>query len=277
MTRHLPMTDDPRSRARNRPAARTHAHAAARAGMSGGVDLHSRVVEDVGQRIINGELAEGEIIFAEHLCTRLNISRSVVREGLRTLGSLGLIQSRPQRGTRVLPRDNWDLLSPYVIRWRGQGPDYLQQMHEMLELRLGIERAAAFLAAAHMADEEAAAMARAAAAVKAAFESRDRYGDFRPHAQLRRRLLGGAGTPVLAQFADTVAAMLRLRGATSPLVYSPDGIEAPTLGLHIALADALVRRDRAAAADLAERIILDTLREVDTVSDAPRGEADQRP
>lgn len=269
------MTDDLDARTRQ-PARIRPRVTAIRAGAHSGADLHSRVVEDVGQRIINGELAEGEIIFAEHLCTQLNISRSVVREGLRTLGSLGLIHSRPQRGTRVLPRDNWDLLSPYVIRWRGQGPDYLQQMHEMLELRLGIERAAAHFAATRMHDDDVATLARAAADMKASFEARDTYGYFRADAELHRLLLEGSGNAVLAQFADTVAALLRLRGATSPHVYSPDGIEAPTLGLHIALADALVQRDRAGAADLAERIIIETLREVDSVTTFPHANGPDR-
>jgi len=264
------MTDDLDTGIRTPHTARSRSHPTGlRAGANSGADLHSRVVEDVGQRIINGELAVGDIIFAEHLCQQLNISRSVVREGLRTLGSLGLIHSRPQRGTRVLPRENWDLLSPYIIRWRGQGPDYLQQMHEMLELRLGIERAAAHFAAVRMHDDDIAALARAAAGMKASFEARDTYGYFRADAELHRLLLEGSCNAVLAQFADTVAALLRLRGATSPQVYSPDGIEAPTLGLHIALADALVRRDQAGAADLAERIIIETLREVDSVTSFP--------
>ncbi|GAA3757732.1 FadR/GntR family transcriptional regulator [Microbacterium kribbense] len=233
-----------------------------RAGTSSGVDLHSRVVEDVGQRIINGDLAVGQIIFAEQLCDRLKISRSVVREGLRTLGSLGLIQSRPQRGTRVLPRENWDLLSPYVIRWRGQGPDYMQQMRELLELRLGIERAAAYFAATRMHPDDAAAMARAADEMARAFAARDTFGYFRADAELHRLLLEGSGNAVFAQFADTVAALLRLRGATSAQVYSPDGLAHAALDRHIALAAALVRCDRDAATALAEEIIVETLHEV---------------
>ncbi|MDN5794364.1 MAG: FCD domain-containing protein [Intrasporangium sp.] len=228
------------------------------------------MVEDIGQQIINGDLAVGVTIFAEQVCNRLNISRTVVREGLRTLGSLGLIQSRPQRGTRVLPRENWDLLSPYVIRWRGHGPDHLTQMRELLEFRLGIERAAAYFAATRMTDDEAQAMARAAAQMRTSFQVRDTFNFFRADAELHRLLLEGSGNPALAQFAETVAALLRLRGAGSPYVYAPAGVARASLERHVALAEALGRRDRAAAADLAEEIIVETLREVSSASDFRR-------
>ncbi|WP_308494014.1 FadR/GntR family transcriptional regulator [Microbacterium terrisoli] len=240
-----------------------------RAGSSSGGDLHSRVVEDIGQRIINGELAVGDTIFAEQVCERLNISRPVVREGLRTLSSLGLIQSRPQRGTRVLPRSNWDFLSPYIIRWRGQSPDRLTQMRELLELRLGIEHAAAYFAATRRTDAAAAAMKDAAARMKTALDAHDTFAYFRADQEVHRLMLEGSENAVLAQFAETVTALLRIRGETNPLVYSPQGLARASLHRHIALADALDARDPERAAELAREIIIETLKEVDAVTPPP--------
>lgn len=244
---------------------RTH-RKSTRAGTNSGVDLHSRVVEDVGQRIVNGELGAGEILFADQLCERLQISRSVVREGLRTLGSLGMVQSRPQRGTRVQPLSNWDLLSPYIIRWRGQSPDYMKQMHELLELRLGVERAAAYFATTRMTPDEIEAMAQAAAEMRAAFDSHDTFGFFRADAEMHRILLEGSGNAVMAQFADTVAALLGLRGGVGARIYTPHGISRLSMERHVALVEAISRRERDSATTLAEEIILATIEEVDALS-----------
>lgn len=237
----------------------------ARAGSISGMDLHARVVEDVGQRIVNGELAAGDIIFAEQLCESLQISRSVVREGLRTLGSLGMVQSRPQRGTRVQPLSHWDLLSPYVIRWRGQGPHHVQQMSELLELRLGIERAAAYFATSRMAADEIEVMAQAAADMRAAFDANDMFGFFRSDAELHRAMLEGSGNPVIAQFGDTVSAQLALRGAAGARSYTPHGISRASVDRHVALVEAITRGDRDAATALAEQIIVATIAEVESM------------
>ncbi len=75
------------------------------------------------------------------------MSRSVVREALRVLQSLGLVEPRQRVGTQVLGIGSWELLAPTVIRWRGASPAYFVQQRELLELRLGVEPVAATLAA----------------------------------------------------------------------------------------------------------------------------------
>lgn len=237
-----------------------------RAGTTSGGDLHSRVVEDLGQRIVNGDLAAGETIFAEQICDRLQISRSVVREGLRTLGSLGMVQSRPQRGTRVLPIDNWDLLSPYIIRWRGQSADYMIQMRELLEMRMGIERAAAYFATSRMSSEDVAAMVQAGETMRVAFESHDTHGFFEADAELHRLLLTGSGNAVITQFAGTVTALLGLRAGVGARIYAPHGISRSSLERHIALAAAVADGNRHRATELAEQIIVATIHEVESMT-----------
>src|SRR5699024_11256494 len=112
-----------------------------------GSGLHGQIVNTLGQEIIDGSAATGSLMNADELVERFGVSRSVVRECLRTLGSMGLVEARPQVGTRVQPRSNWDLMNPKVVYWRGRGPDYITQMSELLELRMGIESTAAHLAA----------------------------------------------------------------------------------------------------------------------------------
>jgi DNA-binding FadR family transcriptional regulator len=224
-----------------------------------GTGLYAHVVEVLGQEIINGDLPEGAIVFADQLCERLGVSRSVVRESLRTLSSMGLIEARPQVGTRVLPESSWDLLNPHVVKWRGQGPDYVRQMREMLELRLGLERTAARLASKRISPENAHAVMAAAQAMKVAFDGHDTRRFFEADAVFHRLLLEGTDNSVIAQLADTIGAVLHVRGADTRPGMHDLTIEA--VERHIALAQALIDGDtdqaQASALELVEGTLLE--------------------
>jgi len=224
--------------------------------------LYDRVVDALGQQIVNGDLPEGTIIYAEQVCEQLDISRSVVREGIRTLSSMGLVESRPQRGTRVQPRQEWDLLNPHVVQWRGEGPEHLQQMYELLELRLGIEHAAAHFAALRMSDEARVAVVEAGHAMQRAYEARDPYVFFTADADLHRLMLEGTGNAVIGQFADTVTTALHIRGSNASRSYSTaQSLDEKSAGRHVDLAEALARRDPAGAQRAVNEIMFATLAE----------------
>jgi DNA-binding FadR family transcriptional regulator len=49
------------------------------------------------------------------------VSRTVAREAIKVLAAKGLVVSRQKVGTRVLPRDQWNLFDPDVgVLDRGQ-------------------------------------------------------------------------------------------------------------------------------------------------------------
>ncbi|MCW4456866.1 FadR/GntR family transcriptional regulator [Microbacterium sp. MPKO10] len=238
-----------------------------------GHGLYDRVVDAIGQQIVTGELPVGSIIYAEQVCEQLDISRSVVREGIRTLSSMGLVESRPQRGTRVQPRDQWDLLNPHVVQWRGEGPEYLQQMYELLELRLGIEHAAAHFAALRMSDDDREAAVRAGHAMQRAYEERDPHTFFMADADLHRLMLEGTGNAVIGQFADTVSTALHIRGSNASRSYSTaQSLDSASAGRHVELAEALARKDPDAAQKAVNAIMFATIAEVENLL-ASRGGA----
>ncbi|MFS2076163.1 FadR/GntR family transcriptional regulator, partial [Curtobacterium sp. CT11-133] len=115
--------------------------------MATGRGLHAQVLETLGQRIVDGVLAPGTVVRPDAVATEFGVSRSVVREALRVLQSLGLVEPRQRVGTLVLDIVSWELLAPTVIRWRGASPWYFAQQRELLELRLGVEPVAASLTA----------------------------------------------------------------------------------------------------------------------------------
>ena len=81
--------------------------------------IHASVVQRIGRRIVTGELAPGEILPEQGELSRLlSVSRTVVREATRVLTAKGLVDSRPKRGTVVLPRSSWRILDPDVLTWQ---------------------------------------------------------------------------------------------------------------------------------------------------------------
>src|SRR5256885_12746458 len=66
------------------------------------IDHVTRVARQLEEAILSGELAPGDYLPSERdLQTQMNVSRSVVREALGRLASLGLVRSVHGSGTLV--------------------------------------------------------------------------------------------------------------------------------------------------------------------------------
>lgn len=231
--------------------------AAARSQARTGSGLYSHVVDVIGQQIIDGDHPAGSILLADQLCEELSVSRSVIREAIRTLSSMGLVEARPQVGTRVLPRSSWDLLNPHVVNWREQGPGYLEQMGQLLELRLGLEHTAAGLAAQRINAEEAATILQRAHEMRQALAAHDARSFFVADADFHRRFLEGTQNEIIGQLADTVGATLNARSRDNrPGMHD---LSEEAVDLHVKLAEALVARDVSNAQAFALRLVQLTL------------------
>lgn len=207
--------------------------------------LHARVLNSLGQEIVNGRYAPGDILNLDEIAAAFAVSRSVLREALRVLQSLGMVEPRQRVGTQVLPRGAWDLMNPQIIVWRGRGPEYFAQMREMLEMRLGIEPVAARLSARLMTDAQLVAVAEAAAAMVAADLAGDGRRFLESDIAFHTLILVGSGNSVMGHFAGTVAALLRTREEEKRFTiteYTP-----PSAHRHNQLAVALAERDSDAA------------------------------
>ncbi|MEO7221708.1 MAG: GntR family transcriptional regulator, partial [Devosia sp.] len=75
-----------------------------------------RVVDDLGLAIVSGQRAEGSLLPGDfELLERFGVSRTVLREALKTLAAKGMVQARARVGTRVRPRSSWNLFDPDVL------------------------------------------------------------------------------------------------------------------------------------------------------------------
>jgi len=95
------------------------------------------------------------------IAEKFGVSRSVVREALRMLSARGLIESRPKIGTRVKPRESWNLLDPILLEWMFEAAPPAKFVRNLFELRLIVEPAAAELAARKKTARQLATMGHA--------------------------------------------------------------------------------------------------------------------
>lgn len=119
--------------------------------------IHGQVVETIASWITGKRYQVGETLPVEAaLCHELGVSRTVVREAVKTLSAKGLVLAGPRVGTRVLPYSNWHLFDPRVIDWRLEAGVDQAFIDDLIELRLAIEPAAAGIAARRATDADKA-------------------------------------------------------------------------------------------------------------------------
>jgi DNA-binding FadR family transcriptional regulator len=123
--------------------------------MAGNVNLTQSLVQKLGSSIVRGELPAGKPLPIEaELGRKFGASRTVMREAVKILSTKGLIGQRPRVGTYVHPEDRWDLLDAEVLTWILDRHFSHALVREFLEVRIGIEPAAAALAATNATDAD---------------------------------------------------------------------------------------------------------------------------
>lgn len=124
-----------------------------------------RAIEELKAMIAGGGLEPGQRLPTEReLAARLGISRSSMREAIRALTVLGVLEARHGSGIYVTQLEAGDLLETFgVVADLSRGP----QLVELLEVRRILESTATALAAARIDAEQLALVKRHLAAMDA--------------------------------------------------------------------------------------------------------------
>ncbi|MBH0024697.1 FadR/GntR family transcriptional regulator [Salinibacterium sp. SWN248] len=228
--------------------------------MSGG--LHARVLNDLGLSIVSGEITPDSTILAEQLEERYGVSRSVVREAVRVLQSLGMVASVKRVGMRVKPMSEWSLYDPLVIRWRLEQTENGRQLRSLTELRSAIEPQAAQLAAQHASNEAAGELLALAARMRAVGRSGDLELFLELDIRFHSLVLAASGNEMFARLDRVIAEVLTGRTNRGLMPSTP---HEEALQLHVDVADAIQgKRPHDAFASM-ERIMTRTIEEVEPI------------
>jgi DNA-binding FadR family transcriptional regulator len=230
--------------------------------------LHHRAIENLGTRIVSGNLPAGHVMLAEQLEVELKVSRSVIREAVRVLQSLGLVETTKRVGIRVLPPSRWNPFDPQVIRWRLASDARGAQLRSLAELRAAVEPAAAELAAQNAPAPLRLELMDVAHAMRDAGHNGEVPRFLELDIQFHSLLLSGSGNEMFANLMGQVAETLTGRTVHGLM---PDHPHEAALQWHVDVAEAISRGDGAAARDASDRIMRRTMSQMsDTWTEQPR-------
>ena len=184
-------------------------------------------------------------MLGEHLEEELRVSRSVVREAVRVLQSLGLVETIKRVGIRVLPASRWNPFDPLVIRWRLAGEGRGAQLRSLAELRAAVEPVAAELAAVNAPAELRRELTETSHAMRNAGQAGDvpRFLELDIH--FHSLLLTGSGNEMFANMVGQVAETLTGRTVHGLM---PDRPGDAALQWHLDVAEAIAAGDAAVGA-----------------------------
>ncbi|MDV6262695.1 FadR/GntR family transcriptional regulator [Rhodococcoides yunnanense] len=211
--------------------------------------LHDSVLDELGRDIVSGAIPGGTRISADDVAVRFTVSRTVVREVVRVLESLGLLTVRRRVGITVQGSENWNSLDPVVIRWQLAGPARAEQLLLLSELRSGIEPLAAKLAAHRATPEQCGALTAAVIGMSSTSRAADSVAYLEHDCNFHRTLLAASGNPMLRSMSDIVVEVLagRTRHALMSRQADPEAIR-----LHGVVASSVQAGD----GDAAQRAML---------------------
>lgn len=116
---------------------------------------HSQVVDELGRAIIGGDYPVGATLPGDQeLAQRFKVSRTVLREAMKTLAAKGLIVPRARIGTRVTPKNQWNLFDSDVLTWHFQVGVDAEFLNHLSEIRLAFEPYSAKLAAENASEDD---------------------------------------------------------------------------------------------------------------------------
>jgi DNA-binding GntR family transcriptional regulator len=195
--------------------------------------LHDEVVTRVRDMIIEGELATGSRVNESELGRRLGVSRTPLREALKTLAGEGLIELVPARGA--------------VVRRFG-----LDDVRHMLETIKALEGYAATVGVGRASDNEIRAILDQHDHMLKLYAARDRLSYYKLNQAIHTAIVALAHNPSLLELHTTMQSRLkRIRyiGNSAPEKW------ADAVAEHERMSAALAARDGPAlAAIMAEHM-----------------------
>jgi DNA-binding FadR family transcriptional regulator len=203
--------------------------------------FHASTVDRLGAWIAQGSVTPGQSLKVEAaLGEEFGVSRTVIREAIKTLVAKGMLEVGPKVGTRVLPVRSWNLFDPQVVGWlaaKGLPESFVM---DLLDLRRAIEPMAVRWACERATPEQITEIQ--AAYVQLAASVADKGGYNHADQRFHEAVLAASHNQFIEQMLPALGALLAISFEVSSAVPGELG---RTLPLHKDLADAIATRDSA--------------------------------
>lgn len=201
--------------------------------------LYEEIAERMLSQIQDGTLRPGDRLKPERaLAEEYGVSRTAIREALRSLEMMGCVESRVGEGTFIKAPSLSNIVDPFSILVAQNG----QLGGDLIEVRLILETEISALAARRRTEAQLAALEATIEDMQRDIEEGGKgiAADERFHGILAE----AAGNRALSTMLDMCAGML---SRTRPLTQSIKGVPRMALKDHAAICDAVRAQDEKAA------------------------------
>lgn len=224
-------------------------------------NVHGNTLDALGEAIVSGRHPPGSTIPPEPtLCEELGVSRTVVREAVKSLVAKGLISTGPKVGTRVMPSDQWNWFDPHVVAWQSKVGLTREFLRDLQELRRVVEPAAVRMAAERATPEDIAGIEAAFEGMRHAVEEGGDYVTY--DLRFHQGLLNACHNRMLVQMGKALSALLRTSFEISTTRKNGPRISLP---LHRAVLDAVAAHEPARAEKAILKLIDGARDDIETV------------
>jgi DNA-binding FadR family transcriptional regulator len=204
---------------------------------------HGMVTQALGGDILRGRFPPGKVLPTEdELLRRFQVSRTALREALKTLAAKGMILPKTRVGTRVLPKSQWHMFDPDIIAWQLQSGVDASFMRHLFEIRFAIEPAAARLACQRRTDAELEELS----VILGDMARADGDGFVVVDLQFHKAILAASGNPLMHSIGAVIEAALLAALRRSAPTDSPQR-HAASVAKHRRICEAIAARDENAA------------------------------
>ena len=207
---------------------------------------HDQIAAILGTELLSGVYPPGTKLPGEPaLIARFGISRTVMREVVKTLAAKGFVTSKTRVGTQVRDPVHWNYFDADVLAWRvrlGLDDEFLRSL---TEVRRALEPPAAALAASRRTEADLARLRACVREMARTDHSRHTFAE----ADLDFHLAIGSasGNPLIRSMASVIETALVASFAHSSPVDSPADHQASLAG-HRAVVEAIASGDAQGAA-----------------------------
>jgi DNA-binding FadR family transcriptional regulator len=220
---------------------------------SGDNNLHKKLAQSIGNQILTGVYAPGAILPNEaDWCRIYGASRTTVREAIKTLNAKGLLKSRTKIGSRVEPRENWNMLDRDVLDWHIAAMDPREFFASVQQVRKILEPEIAALAALNRSPVQLRIISQALDDMR---QAKSGHASVEPDVRFHLALLAATNNALLSPFGVMIEkALSSMFEFTSTHNVAPD-IFIPR---HEAILKAVAKGNAAAARRAAQTLLDDT-------------------
>ncbi|MCZ4290332.1 FadR/GntR family transcriptional regulator [Hoeflea alexandrii] len=215
---------------------------------------HSFVVNELGKEIVSGIYPSGTLLPGDaELVEKFDVSRTVLREAMKTLTAKGMIIPKARIGTRITERSDWNLFDADVLVWHIETGVDVTFLRHLTDMRYAIEPFAARLAAERAGKDEIAVLYKHAEEMSRANSDESfAQADLKFHLALH----AASGNPFMLSVGNLIeAALVTSFKMSSP--YGESDRHVATANKHRLIVEAIERKDGEAASAAMEQVIKD--------------------